>query len=296
MMGARCHNPPHDPPAPGRTLRAGRRLAALSMVLLACGCAGAAASSSESSPKSIGLDGYRQAGEVVEVDGVRGNLSGAAWWPARQSLLAVINGPPRLIEISTQGELINSRDLPIADPEGITLAGPMQVYVTSEPGAIVPIQLNIDDDDRLDVKLGQAIVVGDRPMGNRGLEGVAWKPKARTLYAVKEYDPASLFEIKLPAADDAPASAAWRRLFDFAADTFELSDAAGCTYHAATGHLLVLSQQDSVLVETTLHGKPISRIEISGMFQPEGVTMDDDGVLYIVGEPDQLSRFTPPEP
>jgi len=279
--------------------RAGTWFAIASLVTavaIVTGCAGAAASSTEQTHRSLDIDRYKQTADVVSVDGVHGNLSGVTWWPQRQSLLAVINAPPRLIEISTDGQLIHAIDLPIADPEGITLTGPQQVYVTSEPGASVPIQVRIDEDDRLRIELGKAIMIGDQSMGNRGLEGVAWQPDRRTLYAVKEYDPASLYEIKLPADDDGEEGATTRRLFDFTADTFELSDAAGCAYHSATGHLLVLSQEDSVLVEATTDGREISRLAITGMFQPEGVTMDDEGVIYVVGEPDQLGRFAPPEP
>jgi uncharacterized protein YjiK len=38
-------------------------------------------------------------------------------------------------------------------------------------------------------------------------------------------------------------------------------------------------------VEATLDGKEVSRLSLRGVTQAEGVTMDDEGTIYICSEP-----------
>ena len=80
-----------------------------------------------------------------------------------------------------------------------------------------------------------------------------------------------------------------------------MSDLAGIYYDTKTGHLLILSDESKCVVECTVDGKKM----VSRMFlkegsagltrtlkQPEGITMDDSGNLYICSEPNVLSVFS----
>jgi len=249
----------------------------------------------EPHPASLDLERYQPDTDVIAIEGIDWNLSGVAWWPGHDSLLAVINSPAGLAHISTEGRLIHAIDLPINDPEGIVMIDAQHGYVSSEPGALVPIEVRLDDEQGLRVEFGAVIEVGEQFMGNNGLEGVTYDAERRRLYTVKERQPAALYQIDLPAEDAPEAEPVVRRLLVFAPDTVDLSDAAGCVFDPKTGHLLVLSQEDRLLVEMTLEGREISRRSLNALVQPEGVTADDAGNLYIVGEPDQFVRFAPGE-
>ena len=79
-----------------------------------------------------------------------------------------------------------------------------------------------------------------------------------------------------------------------------MSDVSDIFYDDRTGHLLVLSDESKSVVECTVEGKEISRLSLKAgsaglkdtIGQPEGITMDDEGNLFICSEPNVLYCFS----
>ncbi|MCJ2374054.1 SdiA-regulated domain-containing protein [Pseudomonas sp. RGM 3321] len=71
-------------------------------------------------------------------------------------------------------------------------------------------------------------------------------------------------------------------------------------YDPRTGHLLLLSDQSRSITELDGKGRFVSIRSLLGAFsdlqnsapQPEGLTMDRDGNLYVVSEPNLFYKFS----
>jgi uncharacterized protein YjiK len=77
-------------------------------------------------------------------------------------------------------------------------------------------------------------------------------------------------------------------------------DLSALQYEERTGHLLALSDESRLILELALDGQPISSLLLwpglhglrRSVPQPEGLAMDDQGVLYLVSEPNLFYRFS----
>ena len=77
------------------------------------------------------------------------------------------------------------------------------------------------------------------------------------------------------------------------AESLFVRDISSLSYDARTGHSLVLSDESQLLLEVDASGHPVSFISLArgmnglkqGIGQAEGVTLDADGTIYIVSEP-----------
>ena len=122
---------------------------------------------------------------------------------------------------------------------------------------------------------------------------------------MKEKQPAGIFQTSInfatgTASNGSPTTVNATNLFDPAklglldfADVFALSNVASLAGRPDSGNLLVLSQESGKLVETDRAGNVLSTLVIASDAgnplsiadqQHEGVTMDDQGNLYLVNE------------
>jgi len=77
-------------------------------------------------------------------------------------------------------------------------------------------------------------------------------------------------------------------------------DLSSVTIDPRSGHTLLLSDESRLLVELDLQGKPRSFIAlfgglnglVQGIEQAEGVAMDGEGNIYVVGEPNRFYVFS----
>jgi uncharacterized protein YjiK len=235
-------------------------------------------------PASLDLHEYRAEGEPVEVEGVFDNLSGLAYSPATGTLFAVLNGPSVLLELTTAGEVLRTIDLGLGDTEGVEILPSGELAVLEERSAAIHF-VKIEG-EAFEVT-GTVAVDPALPHSNLGPEGIAYDPARRCLYACKEKEPLQLYRVPLPGPDEAGEAAAGERLFVIPG----MTDAAGLHFDAATGHLVVLSDETACLVELTLEGEEVSRLDGLGTPQAEGVTMDGSGAVYVVSEPNLFYVF-----
>lgn len=263
----------------------------LLLYLLFCGIARAETNDKKVDGSGSFLNNYALAEDGLEVEGIRDNLSGVTFHPGRKELYGVVNNPPFLVRMNLEGKIKDRKHLGgLGDAEGITYVKD-NIFVAADEYSceLVFMEVVIDDDDRMKVSYPrESILVEKKRWNNNGIEGVAYDAEGKRFFAVKEKNPPRLYSIAWEEGEDKPGEV--EVIMEFSEETVDLSDVSGCFYDEKTGHLLVLSDENSCLVELTPEGELIGSLEVPA-FQPEGVTMGGDRKIYILGEPNKFFGF-----
>jgi uncharacterized protein YjiK len=252
--------------------------------------------------RSLWLPEYQVRIDALPVAGVSNNLSGLTYDEGRDQLWAVVNNPEELLALSKDGELLGRYPLSgFSDVEGITYLGDnLLLLVEERDQALVVVELP-EKPGALFREDYRALTLGIDLGGNKGFEGVGYDRAGDRLYVVKEHSPRKLYEVRglkssflgdfnLQVID----RQAWIDHKVFA------KDLSSVHYDEQTGHLALLSDESKVVIELDAEdGKLISfRSLLSGFAglkdsvpQGEGLTLDDQGNLYLVSEPNLFYRF-----
>ncbi|MFT3922334.1 MAG: SdiA-regulated domain-containing protein [Myxococcales bacterium] len=222
------------------------------------------------------------------------------------------DGGTSVVQVSKTGQLIDSMSLApggspqgteFYDTEGLTYVGNGQFVLLEERYRQANLFTyvaggTLQRSATKTVKLGTTI-------GNTGLEGLSWDPSTSGFIFVKEKDPESVFQTtinwtSLTASNGSPTATSSTDLFnpslagllDFS-DVFALSGVPSLSGQPDSSHLLIISQESGQVVNVDRSGVVYSRLTIqadpnSPLTVPdmtmEGVTMDDDGFLYVANE------------
>ncbi|MDO9618520.1 MAG: SdiA-regulated domain-containing protein [Pseudomonas sp.] len=252
--------------------------------------------------RSLWLPEYQVRIDALPVAGVSNNLSGLTYDEGRDQLWAVLNNPEELLALSKDGALLARYPLSgFSDVEGITYLGDNLLLLAEERDqALVVVELP-EQPGALFREDYRALTLGIDLGGNQGFEGVGYDRAGDRLYVVKEHSPRKLYEIRgLKSSFQGDFNLevidrqAWIDHKVFA------TDLSSVHYDEQTGHLALLSDESKVLIELDAEdGKLISfRSLLSGFAglkdsvpQGEGITLDDQGNLYLVSEPNLFYRF-----
>lgn len=251
---------------------------------------------------SLGLRDYQVTIEAKPVEGIPKNASGLTYHPLRKTLFTVINQPPQIAELDTNGKLL--RTIPLkgfADVEGISHQYDDYFFITDEwTQRVYRVQVQ-DTTDEIGIEglpwLGWAFEGGN----NVGFEGVSWDSDRKRLFVVKEKRPLRVFEVGgleelLNAGTIGLSIGEWEPA---AAARIMLNDLSSLTYHENTGHLFLLSDESRLLVEFDRSGNVFDLLVLragwhglsKGIPQAEGVAIDGNGEIYILSEPNLFYRF-----
>ena len=249
------------------------------------------------------LSRYQAVEQAKPVTGIRDNLSGLTYSTHTKTLFAVINRPPSLAELSTQGELLRLMPLEGADdPEGIAhIEGNWFAIADERRNRVHWVEI-APGGRKVVLPQGQLVALGDAEIKNFGVEGLGWDPQRRQLVAVTEKWPMQVLRISLPAftpgtgVSPSVAIESWEPADPTGLPT---TDLASVEVDPRTGNLLLLGEESSVLYEYDRNGDLAGMMPLwageSGLErtipQPEGVAMDGAGVLYLVSEPNLFYRF-----
>lgn len=190
------------------------------------------------------------------------------------------------------------------DPEGITYVGGGQFLVAEE---------RIQDMYRISYTAGGSLNRAGLPtfsvggtVGNVGLEGISFDPISGNVYGVKEKTLQEIYTIAgldLPSMTGGTVSSILPSL-----GLLDLSDVqilSTVPSLVGTGHqnnLLVLSQESNLLLEVDLAGNILSQLDLGasglalGSTSIEGVTIDENGTIYLVSEDPKMFILNVPEP
>ncbi len=243
-------------------------------------------------PSALALSSYKAVIQQKPVAGVESNLSGLTYSAEDRMLFAVINNPPELVWLTTEGQLVGRMPLQgIHDPESIAWSGGNQFQIGSEKdGAVYKTQVDIQRGTMQIISMVK--LEGYDKAKNKGLEGTAWDAKNERLYAAKERKPIMIKEVEMSKNGITRALPS--------AITASVSDLSGLEYHAPTDSLLVLSDESKMILEVRSEWRVRDRLfltaEWSGLRddipQPEGIAMDNENNLYIVSEPNLFYKFS----
>ncbi|EDZ4194704.1 YjiK family protein [Salmonella enterica] len=243
-------------------------------------------------PSALALSSYKAVIQQKPVAGVESNLSGLTYSAEDRMLFAVINNPPELVWLTTEGQLVGRMPLQgIHDPESIAWSGGNQFQIGSEKdGAVYKTQVDIQRGTMQIISMVK--LEGYDKAKNKGLEGTAWDAKNERLYAAKERKPIMIKEVEMSKNGITRALPS--------AITASVSDVSGLEYHAPTDSLLVLSDESKMILEVSSEWRVRDRLfltaEWSGLRddipQPEGIAMDNENNLYIVSEPNLFYKFS----
>lgn len=267
-------------------------------------------SATAASLTSIGLSNYQVTG-IWALDHTSGGASGleasaVTYARDRGTLFFVGDEGTGVVEISRTGQTIGSMTFNWAgtgstnnDTEGLTYLG---------GGTFVVAEERLQNAYRFNYTAGGSVALGTAPfvsigptIGNTGIEGLSYDPRNGNFVTVKQDNPAelrifnSLSFSTTPAPDAVPDT-----LFTGATSLFGLNSLSDVQTlapvdvlagTAAADNLLVLSLESRTLIEINRLGQVLSSFDLSGVLPRnaiEGVTVDENGTIYLVAEQDQL--------
>jgi uncharacterized protein YjiK len=201
-----------------------------------------------------------------------------------------------VVEVDTQGHQLSVMNLTgFADTEGLTYIGDGRFAVVEERLQDV-FELTYAAGGSADRAALRGVSLGDT-VGNVGLEGISFDPRDGSYVAVKEKTPIRVMHTTI---DFAAGMGTTADLFAPALGVLDLSDVQVLsTVPSLAGtpdadNLLVFSQESSLLLEITRAGEILSQFDFAALAgDAEGVTIDADGTIYIVGEAPELFVLRP---
>ncbi|AEF24241.1 SdiA-regulated domain-containing protein [Pseudomonas fulva] len=251
---------------------------------------------------SLWLNDYEVVIEGKRLEGVKEDVSALTYDPDRKSLFTVTNQNSRLIELSLEGEVLRQIELVgFGDAEAVEYVAPGHLVIADErPQRLVDVRID-DATTSVNAADGQQLSVTlDMGRANKGFEGLAYDLVGKRLFVAKERDPLRIYEVKgFPNLDPSvPSSVQISENLKRDAAIF-VRDLSSLHYDSRTGHLLALSDESRLVVELDQDGKPISSLSLlpgqhglkKSVPQAEGITMDDQGVLYLTSEPNLFYVF-----
>lgn len=245
-------------------------------------------------PTELHLNNYSAVIQEKPVVGVKNNLSGLTWSGTHGMLFAVVNNPPELLWLTSEGDRIGGMPLSdIADPEAVAWVSDRQFWIGSEKNGVA-YRVDVDIERKTLTHVSHRRVETSAAPKNNGLEGLAWLPEYGALFWAKEQKP-----IIIGRVDIHKTSSLSQRLPR--STTATMRDVSGLHYHVPTSSLLVLSDKSKKILEVSRWGRVRDRLFLkageSGLKndipQAEGIAMDDERNLYIVSEPNLFYLFTP---
>jgi uncharacterized protein YjiK len=227
----------------------------------------------------------------------------------RNSLFFVGDEGTGVIEISKTGTTLGSMTFDWAgtgstknDTEGLTYLGG-GVLVVSEERLYDAYQFTYAANGS--AALANSFVsISNATVGNNGLEGISYDARgAGSFVTVKQVSSEDILAGTLTFASGAGGTSTMTQLFDPAlmgvaslSDVQTLSSVDALVGTAAADNLLVLSLDSRKLIEVNRAGTVLSSFDLSSILPSngiEGVTIDENGTIYLVAEQDQTGSALP---
>lgn len=241
----------------------------------------------------------------MAIDGLSVNVSGLTWSRASNTLFTVINNPPAIAELDLDGRLL--RHIPLEgalDPEGISHVAGDGFIISDEGDQSVHLVRIGPQTDVVQIGEGMLLQLDFGSRSNRGFEGASWDSRNHRLYLAQESRPIRLLAVDgllAETGERAPGPVSvtelplprWHRL--------ALMDLSSVSRHEASGHLILLSDMSRMILEYDQYWQLLNVFRLAAganglrasIPQPEGVTLDGAGRLFVVSEPNLFYRFVP---
>lgn len=248
---------------------------------------------------AIWLPDYRVEVQAFQIPNVDKNVSGITYDYDNNTLWIITNQPQELIELDMHFTPVRRILLEnFSDTEAVAYIGNSTFVIADERDLSIVVAPVNAQTKILNRKKLRFITLKQGGSDNNGLEGLAFNTKTKVIYAVQERNPLKL--ISVSGLVDGIQGIAIGEPAHIDINDFNLDDLSGLHIDPKTGHLLLLSDEAKLLVEVDNTGHAISYLDLEAGFnglledipQAEGVTLDQQGNLYIVSEPNLLYLFT----
>ena len=246
---------------------------------------------------------YTLAHQAQTIAGIEDNASGITFNPDTGTLFVVVNSPEKLVETDRNGHVL--RHIALAgfhDTEGVVYLGNQQFAIIEERRYAVVI-VNIDSTTtRIERAHQRSLSLpGNDRKNNKGLEGLTADIASNRLFIVNEKKPRQLLQID--GFIETSLQLAVYEPWQIEGSAINSRDFAGLHFNAERNSLLLLSDESKSVVEVDTQGNALGKLQLkrntNGLQetipQPEGITMDDRGSLYIISEPNLFYRFDLPK-
>ena len=248
----------------------------------------------------LSLGDYEAKIEARAIDGLTNDLSGLTYSAKTGTLFAVINRPPQVVELSTDGQLLRRIALKgVKDPEGLTHVEADRFIVSNERDQSLHWVTIGPDTTLVTARGGDHLRLNIDAMRNMGFEGVSWDSRRKRLYITQEMFPARVLLVQ--GLDSTTRGfnldvSEWKPRGFAGAFMLDLSSAS---LHETTGNLILLSHLSRLLIEYAPDGRVLSYLPLwrgmsglsASIAQAEGVAIGSDGDVFIVAEPNLFYRF-----
>ena len=244
---------------------------------------------------SVWLPDYRAVIDAKLLPGMeKDEASDLSYNPQTKTLFSVMGKNPFLVELTLQGDVL--RKMPLNgwnNPEGVTVMENGLMAVVDERQhslTIVKVDASTTALNKADFP---SYDLGPSKDQNKAFEAITWDKRNQQL-VLGEERPAALFTWKSDGSQTLVGDK--QKLANTKLDMRNLSALA---IDPRTGHLLALSAESHLLLELDEKGEPVSFMTLLGGFnglkntisRAEGVTLDENGNLYMVSEPNLFYRF-----
>ncbi|WP_300634904.1 SdiA-regulated domain-containing protein [Pseudomonas sp.] len=244
--------------------------------------------------ESVWLPDYHTVIDAKVLPGMeKDEASDLAYNPQTKTLFSVMGKNPFLVELSLQGDVL--RKMPLNgwnNPEGVTvMENGLMAIVDERQHSLTVVKVDAGT-QQLNIADFKTYDLGPSKDQNKAFEAITWDKRNQQLVLGEERPPA-LFTWK---SDGSTLTGDKQKLANSELDMRNLSALA---IDPRTGHLLVLSADSHLLLELDEKGEQVSFMTLLGGFnglkdtipRAEGVTMDENGNLYMVSEPNLFYRF-----
>lgn len=255
---------------------------------------------------SLDLADYRLVA-TYELPAVRASEASAITWNWDTDTLFVVGDEGEyVVEVNKQGQQIGSMTLSgFDDTEGLTYVGNGQFAIVEE---------RVQDVSLFTYQAGGTVSRNTLPsvsvgptVGNVGLEDLSYDPLAGRFVLVKEKVPQAVYDAALNFSNGSASVTELLPPANQSALIFGTQDLSGVqvlsTVQSLRGtadqdNFLVYSQETPRLMEVSRSGAILSSFDFSAIAgDAEGVTIDGNGIIYIVGETPRMYVLAPvPEP
>ncbi len=235
--------------------------------------------------------------QEIALEGIDADASGVTYNPDSDSLFVVVDDDTALFEYQRSGEFRRKIELVgFDDTEDLAYLGRDEFALIEErTGALLKILVS-DVTQRVDYDNAVLLKHLGSSEHNDGIEGLAYAPDTGNLYLAHERFRRAVSVVNLK-KDFGRVTELWK-LSWYAINPLDYS---GITYRADSGLLWLLSDDSSSVTEYTVTGQEVGRLKLRDqngdrLRNPEGVTADPAGRMYVVAEPNRLYIFAPRKP
>ncbi|MCC5796831.1 MAG: SdiA-regulated domain-containing protein [Methylophaga sp.] len=241
------------------------------------------------------LQQYELVGQPIRINGIRSNLSGLTYHADSDTLFAVTNKPRKVHVLSKQGELLRTIELSgFRDTESIAhIKDNLFVIAEEQRYNLVLVEIN-DDTTVLHHSNSTVINIAEKDKRNAGIEGVAFMDQFGLIAAIE--NPPTIWQGPVDTDNGRQDFSEIQEIQLNVRDFAGISSLPG-----ETDKLLILSESSDSLHVIDMQGREFSRLSLrrgnlgltAWLRQPEGVAVDNDRRIYVVGEPNQFMILQP---